>query len=127
MRGILTMLTTVVGLAVIALGFVMWAAAPHSPDLRPDAAAALISARPEFNRYASMVAVSATTRGKDSLNTCCYTADFSFRQNGVPTVIQARALFRFSGKRWRLDTFWWGKPPNVRSADVGVDQPDASH
>jgi hypothetical protein len=119
-RGILTMLATVAALAALAMCFALWAASPHSPDLRPNAAAALISARPEFNRYASVVAVSATTRGKESLNTCCYTADFSFRQNGATSVIPARADFRFYNKQWHLDHFSWGNPPNVTI--VPVDQ-----
>lgn len=112
-RGILTMLATVAALAVIAMGFALWAAAPRSPDLPPDAAAALISARPEFNRYGSAVVVSATTWGKESLNICCYTADFSFRQNGAPNVSPARADFRFYDEQWHLGGFRWGNPPNV--------------
>ena len=86
-------------IALAAIAFVFWAGAPHSPDLRPDMAAALISARPEFNQYATLVAVSHTTRGADSLNTCCYWAEFTFRQNRSTNVIKARALFHYHEKK----------------------------
>ena len=119
-RGIGTLLATVAGLVVIAIGFGVWAASPHSSDLKSELAAALIAGRPEFSRYATLVAVSATTRGADSLNTCCYTAEFSFHQNGSTTVIPARADFRLYEGKWHLGDFWWGEPPHVNSVHVGV-------
>ena len=120
-RGILTMLATVACLALAVLGFGVWSASPHSPDLRPDVAAELIAARPEFNRYATLVTVSQTIRGRDSLNTCCYTADFLFRQNGSTGSITGRADFRFYDRKWHLSSFRWGKPPNVNTVWVGSD------
>ena len=124
MRGIGTAFATVAGLAIIAFGFGVWTAAfPHSPALRPDMAAALIAGRPEFNRSATLVTVSATTRGADSLKTCCYTAEFSFRQSGSTAVIPARAEFRFHHKKWHLQSFRWGERPDINSVYVGMDDP----
>ncbi len=121
MRGTLTVAKTLAVLFLVAIGFTFWAGAPHSPDLQPDMAATLIAARPEFNRYATLVAVSQTTRGGDSLNTCCYSAAFTFRQNGSTDIIKARAEFHYNGDKWHLATFRWGKPPHIQSVDVGSD------
>jgi hypothetical protein len=44
-RGIATVLATVVGLAVIVFGFIVWDASPHSPDFLPESAGALIAGR----------------------------------------------------------------------------------
>ena len=125
MRGTLTVAKTLAVLALVAIGFTFWAGAPRSPDLQPDRAAALIAARPEFNRYATLLAVSQTTRGAGSMNTCCYSAAFTFRQNGSTDIIDARAEFHYTGDKWHLATFWWGKRPHVQSVDVGSDS-DAS-
>jgi hypothetical protein len=81
------MLITVAAMALVATAFGFWAASPHSPALRGDMAAALIAARPEFNNYASLLMVSQTTRGADSMNTCCYMAAFTFRQHGSTKAI----------------------------------------
>jgi hypothetical protein len=123
MRGILTMVATVATLALMAIGFTFWAGRPHSPDLLPDMAGALIAARPEFNRYATVIAVSKTSRGVDSMNTCCYSAEFAFRQNGSENIITAKAQFFYYENKWHLGAFWWGEPPNVRSVTVGSDSP----
>ena len=45
MRGIGSALVTLAGLALILIGFAVWAASPHSPDLRLDLAAALTQAQ----------------------------------------------------------------------------------
>jgi hypothetical protein len=121
MRGTLTVAKTLAVLALLVIGFMFWAGAPHSPDLRPDMAAAIIAARPEFNRHATLVAVSQTTRGADSMNTCCYSAAFTFRQNGSTDIIKARAEFQYNGDKWNLASFWWGKYPHVQSVNVGSD------
>jgi hypothetical protein len=126
MRGMLTVAKALAALALAVIGFTFWAAAPHSPDLQPDMAAALIAARPEFNRYATLAAVSRTTRSADSLTTCCYTAEFTFRQNGSTNVIKARAQFYYHEKRWHLGEFWWGERPHVQSVTVGSDSHEAS-
>jgi hypothetical protein len=88
-------------LALVLVGFTFWAQAPHSPNLLPDRAASLIAARPEFNR--------------------CYSAMFTFRQNGSPDIIKARAEFRYYGSKWHLADFWWGELPHVQSVHVGHD------
>jgi hypothetical protein len=121
MRGIMTMLITVAAVALVLMAFGFWAASPHSPDLRPDMAAALIAARPEFNHYATLLIVSRTNRGADSMNTCCYTADFTFRQHGSTSAIEGRADFLFFDKKWHLGSFRWGQPPHVNWVRVGSD------
>src|SRR5258708_16065189 len=78
---------------VLFAAFVFMANVPLTPSLTPAKAAALISGRPEFNQYATLVAVSSTTRGADSLKDCRYTPEFTFLQNGSKTVIQAHAEF----------------------------------
>jgi hypothetical protein len=100
--GIITMLITVAAMALVATAFGFWAASPHSPALRGDMAAALIAARPEFNNYASLLMVSQTTRGADSMNTCCYMAAFTFRQHGSTKAIDGRADFFFYDKEVAL-------------------------
>jgi hypothetical protein len=106
--GILLMLITVAALAHVEV-FVFWVVSPHRPNLRPDVAEALIADRPEFSRYANLVQVSQTTRGVGSMKTCCYTADFSFHQDGRATIRFGRAEFRFYGNKWHLSSVRWGR------------------
>jgi hypothetical protein len=82
---------------------------PTSPPLGKTEAAALISARPEFNRYATLLAVTSTDREGDSLKDCCYNAEFTFVQKGHSDPIQARAQFRWWNDKWHLHTFTYGK------------------
>ena len=100
--------------------FLLWLGfGVHTPDLTPTRAASLISARPEFNRYARIVEVSSTARGADSLKNSTYWAEFMFLQNGSATIIKAHAEFYYWQGAWRLDSFWYGEPPNVKMVDVG--------
>ena len=119
-------LLTLVSIALTVFGFVVWAVAPHSPGLRPETAAALISSSREFQRYGTLLAVSRTTRGADSLNTCCYTATFTVRPLDSSSVVEARADFRFYGKQWHLNFFRWGQPPNATFVHIEPDHPPAN-
>src|SRR5260370_22147895 len=63
-RILIIFIWSVLGTAcVLFAAFVFMANVPLTPSLTPAKAAALISGRPEFNRYATLVAVSSTTRG----------------------------------------------------------------
>jgi hypothetical protein len=107
------------------LALLFWAKfGNQSRDLTPDKAATLISARPEFNKYANLISVSRTIRGADSLKDCCYSADFAFLQSGSNKLIPAHAEFRYHGGRWHLLRFWHGEPPAVEMVWVGQnDEP----
>ena len=74
---------------------------PLSPNLTAAKAAALISARPEFNKYATLVTISSTTRGADSL--------------------------KYDEHAWHLSDFWYGEPPDVKTVNVGRDDAPSTH
>ena len=123
LRGVLW---TIGGFLAAAFAFLFWAIdVSHSPNLSTARAAALISARPEFNQYAKLVAVSTTTRGADSLKDCCYSAEFTFLQNGSGSLIHAHAQFFYWKGSWHLGEFWYGEPPHVENVTVGHDTSDA--
>jgi hypothetical protein len=114
------------GLLLAALfALLVWAVDfRHSPDLAAAQAGALISARPEFNKYAKLAKVSSTTRGADSLKDCCYSAEFTFLQFGSNAIIAAQAEYRYYDGKWHLQEFWYGKPPHVETVWVGQgDEP----
>jgi hypothetical protein len=125
MRDLLVLAKALAILALAAIAFVFWAGAPHSPDLQPEIAASLIAACPEFIGHAALVQVLRTTRGTDSMNTCCYTAEFAFRQNGSRSTIFGRADFRLHGKNWHMTSFRWGEPPMVNTVWVASDSSSA--
>jgi len=121
-RILIIFIWSVLGTAcVLFAAFVFMANVPLTPSLTPAKAAALISGRPEFNRYATLVAVSSTTRGADSLKDCCYTAEVTFVQNGSKAVIQAYAEFHYNEHAWHLDDLWYGEPPNVKNIVIEAD------
>jgi hypothetical protein len=98
---------------ISALAFFIWLVGPHNPDLTPFGATALIEARPEFNRYATLVDVSHITRGRGSLQEKS-SADFTFLEHGSTALIRARAEFYYNEGAWHLQCFSWGDPPNAR-------------
>jgi hypothetical protein len=53
------------------------------------------------------------------MNTCCYSAAFTFRQKGSTQITNAQAEFRYFGHKWHLVSFWWGAPR--RFVNVGLD------
>jgi hypothetical protein len=117
------------GLGAIVIAFAWLLVGVYTPSLTRTQAAAMISARPEFNRYATLVDVSSTARGGDSLKNSLYFADFTFRQNGSPNIIPAHAEFYWHEKssstwmiwagKWRLGDFSYGG----ESVHVGADEP----
>jgi hypothetical protein len=106
---------------VLFAAFVFMINVALSPNLTPAKAAALISARPEFNKYATLVTISSTTRGADSLKDVYYTAEFTFLQKGSNTLIQGHAEFYYAEHAWHFGDFWYGEPPDVKTVDVGRD------
>jgi len=112
---------------VLFAAFVFMVNVPLSPNLTPAKAAALISARPEFNKYATLAAISDTTRGADSLKDVYYTAEFTFLQKGSNTLIQGHAEFYYDEHAWHLGAFWYGKPPDEKTVDVGRDEAPSAH
>ena len=64
---LLIALATVAGIVIVAFAGLAWVIAPHSPDLTPAQAKRIIEATPEFNQSRSVVAVSETKRGDDSM------------------------------------------------------------
>jgi galactose-1-phosphate uridylyltransferase len=118
-RGSLGVLLTLCITFIGAILFVAYGARyPVTPELPPKKAGALISAQPEFNRFATLVSVSSAKRAADSLKDVEYTADFSFVRNNSSKAIPAHADFHFSDGAWRLNTLWYGTPPRVETIYV---------
>jgi hypothetical protein len=101
--------------AVLGLfGFLIWEIRyPHTPDLSPARAAAIIAASPEFTRRAKLVTVVSTHRGEDSLKDVYYSADFTLAENGSTTPTHAQADFGYGKAAWHLTNFSYGAPPDV--------------
>ena len=112
---------------VLFAAFIFTVNVPLSPNLTLAKAAALISARPEFNKYATLVTISSTTRGADSLKDVYYTAEFTFLQKGSNTLIKGRAEFYYDEHAWHLSDFWYGEPPDVKTVIVGRDDAPSAH
>jgi len=107
-------------LALLVLAGLVQSGCAGSPDLTPNEAGALISRAPEFNRTRSLVRVVSTTRGYDSLDYCCYSAEFEFR-SGSKTV-SAKADFKYwDDHKWHLDQFYSGTPPTVEIVNIESD------
>ena len=102
------------GLFVVPVVLIVCAIAfGHSPDLQPAEAMNIISLAPEFKQTRSVVNVSATTRGVDSLKDCCYDAEFTFVERGSTTPVKAGAEFRYWKHGWHLQEFHYGEPKSV--------------
>jgi len=109
-------------LSMTANALLVWAIrVPHSPDLTPAKAAEVISARPEFTVIGSRAYVASTTRGDDSLKTCCYTAKFIFTPNGSATPMEADAEFGYWKHSWHLQNFRYGAKTIWIESDVSPD------
>jgi hypothetical protein len=117
----------VVSIAVVILMVFGGACRLHSPDLTPTKAAEVISRTQEFSRTRKLVEVNNTTRGVDSLDYCCYYAQFTFRNINSDKVggaaVKANAEFRYWEAAWHLQNFFYGDPPQVESIWIKSDVP----
>ncbi len=87
----------------------------------------IIAQRPEFNAERTLVGVSSTTRGEDSLNTCCYRADFVFNANGSEVQVRATGDFRYWEDSWHLTSFDYDEPKKRRLVWINSDAPHYRH
>jgi hypothetical protein len=127
-RSIQVAVWAILGTACVLFAtFVFMLDVPLSPNLTAAKAAALISARPEFNKYATLVTISSTTRGADSLKDTYYTAEFTFLQKGSNTLIKGHAGFYYDEHAWHVSDFWYGEPPDVKTVNVGRDDAPSTH
>jgi hypothetical protein len=97
-----------------------------NPDLTPAKAGEIITRTPEFNGSRTLLAVKSTTRGAGSLDLCCYTAEFTFRETTAtskPAAIDAKAEFRYWEGGWHLQDFWYGRLPDITTVDIQSDPP----
>jgi hypothetical protein len=90
------------GIAAIALVWLI--IFPHTPDLNPAKAAAIILSTPEFNQSFSLHLMQSTERGTDSMKNCCYTADLIIASKQSSKPINATAEFRWWGRKWHLSS-----------------------
>ena len=105
-----------------AIAAVLTGCATHEtvPDLSRTQAARIISAAPEFNRYARLVEVSRLNHPTDSLNFDT-TGGFSFVYLNSPAdtqPIQASVEFQYHEGNWYLNQFWYGCPHDCRTVYV---------
>ncbi len=100
------------------------------PDLSIGEAAKIISAAPEFSRYALLVNVERVDHLKRSMDTVSY-GDFTFRYPDQPSdapTIKAKADFRYIEGKWYLNEFFYGGCPGTDCHSVNVcDGPDKKH
>jgi len=113
-----------IGIMIAPVAMIVWVVAfVHSPDLQRAVAAQIISSTPEFNDRRSLVGVSTTTRGADSLKDCCYDAEFVFTERGSTTPVKARAEFRYWNHSGHLQNFAYGRPHNAQTIWINSDVP----
>ena len=118
-----TFFLLLIGVPIAVVTFIVWKVrVPHTADLLPEKAAEVISASPEFNRWRSMVNVSATNRCVDSLKDTCYNAEFTFTEHGSSTPVKSEAEFRYWDHLWHLNEFHYGQPPNVDTVYITSDR-----
>jgi hypothetical protein len=117
----------VVSIVVVILMVFGIACRLHSPDLTPTMAGEIISRTPEFSHTRKLVQINNTTRGVDSLDYCCYDAEFTFTlvDSNKPdrAAIKAYAGFRYWDGSWHLQEFYYGSPPQVETVWITSDIP----
>ena len=99
------------------------------PDLPIADGAKIISAAPEFNRYAQLVKVERVHHLKGSMDTVSY-GEFRFRYLDHPSdapTIMAKADFRYIEGKWYLNEFFYGCPGTDCHIVNVVDGPDKKH
>jgi hypothetical protein len=112
----------------LVLIVIPFAAGCGSPDLTRSEAGQIIARTPEFNATRKLINVKSTTRGADSLDYCCYTAEFIFEftvpvpstRISVGTSVDAVGEFRYWDGKWHLQSFdykapVWGEQVLIRS------------
>ena len=52
-----------------------------------------------------------------------YYAEFTFREHGAATLVQAKGEFGYWSGKWHLRWFEYGKYPNVKSVGIESDVP----
>lgn len=123
-RGIRRLIFPLLAVLCVVLGlfaFLIWEVRyPHTPDLSPAKAAALIAASPEFSRRAKLFTVASTHRGEGSLKDSYYSADFTLLENGSTTPTQAYSEFGYGDGAWHLANCSWGTPPDSDSINVNL-------